>query len=136
MRSRGLSLSLVVPLLIDYLRGLRVCALQTLVISRTGLLSVALHILSSWSFLFTQYGYGDNQDGAIGARSYPLDYVMPGYYVFGMGRLYQQTTIGYNYSQSIKSAAASFISAVGGRLYQIGNSHSKYNANNLRCSKK
>ena len=40
------------------------------------------------SILSITYGYGDNQDGGIGLRSYPLDYVLHGFFYWLKGRLF------------------------------------------------
>ena len=62
----------------------------------------------SWSYLFTQYGYGDNQDGATGLKSYPLDYVYSGNYYWGTGRLYFQGNTAYLWSSTIVSSTDAY----------------------------
>ena len=62
----------------------------------------------SWSYLFTQYGYGDNQDGSNGLRSYPLDYVYSGIYLWNTGRLYFQGNVAYLWSSTIVSSTSAY----------------------------
>ena len=46
--------------------------------------------------------------GSLGARSYPLSYVYSGYYYWGTGMLYHQTTFGYYWSSNVHSSAAGY----------------------------
>ena len=104
----GLLLLLVAPLLIFWLRGLHLCNLQGPIIMQAGSLSVALYKLSSWSYLFTQYGYGDNQDGINGIRSYPLDNIDSGYFHWEYGRLYRQFDLMTGWSATVYSNADAY----------------------------
>ncbi len=60
------------------------------------------------SYLFTTYGYGDNESGSRGARSYPTSYIPSGYYNWGAGRLYHQVVFDHYWSSSIASSANNY----------------------------
>ena len=62
----------------------------------------------SWSYLFTQYGYGNNQDGGTGVHTYPLDYVDSGRYYWGTGRLYYQGNNANLWSSAIVSSTDAY----------------------------
>ena len=46
--------------------------------------------------------------GSLGARSYPLSYVYPGYYYWGTGRLYRQSLSGVYWSSTIYHSSDSY----------------------------
>ena len=73
----------------------------------------ALFLVVFWSILFTQYGYGDNQDGARGTNSYPLDYILSGNGFLDYGLLYYQNNFGHQWSSTLSSnqGAYTFLSA-------------------------
>ena len=62
----------------------------------------------SWSYLFTTYGYGDNESGNENARSYPLSYVYSGTYYWSTGRLYVQTVSGTYWPSSDYTSTNSY----------------------------
>ena len=62
----------------------------------------------SWSYLFTTYGYGDNESGSRGIRSYPTSYTYAGIYYWDAGKLYHQTLYGYYWPSSIASNSGSY----------------------------
>ncbi|MBQ3326027.1 hypothetical protein IJG79_02700 [Candidatus Saccharibacteria bacterium] len=64
----------------------------------------AFFLAKSKPILFTQYGYGDNQDGATGVESYPLDYVYSGDYYWYIGRLYRQGNVAVLWASTIVSS--------------------------------
>ena len=69
----------------------------------TKILAGQCAILSkSWSYLFTAYGYGDNESGSNGARSYPTSYGYTGAYYWQKGMLYSQSISGSYWSSSKK----------------------------------
>ena len=72
------------------------------------ILILILDFPKSWSYLFTTYGYGDNESGSRGARRYPLSYVKSGQYYWDTGRLYLQTLDGRYWSSSIVSSTHSY----------------------------
>ena len=87
-----------------------------------------------WSYLFTQYGYGDNQDGANGLRSYPLDYSLSGIYDWRMGRLYYQGDAVLHWSSTIMDGTSAY------KLYpwistvRLNQSDIKERGGTLRCN--
>ena len=89
----------------------------------------------SWSYLFTQYGYGDNQDGGTGLKSYPLDYVYSGNYNWNNGRLYSQGVDAYLWSSTIGSSAAAYRLATWSTGVHPAESDTKALGRALRCVK-
>ena len=102
-------------------------------VKHTGTLSVALCKLVSWSYLFTQYGYGDNQDGGTGVHTYPLDYVDSGYYNWNTGRLYNQGSRAHLWSSTIGSSAAAYRLATWSTGVHPAESDTKALGRALRC---
>ena len=81
----------------------------TLTITVVNILAGLCAILSkSWSYLFTTYGYGDNESGNENARSYPLSYVYSGTYYWSTGRLYVQTVSGTYWPSSDYTSTNSY----------------------------
>ena len=73
----------------------------------------------SWSYLFTTYGYGDNESGSRNARSYPLSYVYSGNYYWEIGRLYNQTLYGFYWPSTIYNSSLSYaLGMYGSRLFK------------------
>ena len=91
-----------------YIRYLQLYIVQKIPIRQVDSLSVANDNFASWSYLFTQYGYGDNQDGATGAKSYPLDYVYSGRYFWDFSRLYIQGVTALLWSSSTVSSTLAY----------------------------
>ena len=87
----------------------------------------------SWSYLFTQYGYGDNQDGATGIHSYPLDYVYEGRYDGNTGLLYNQKNSGVYWSSEILSVGNSSMLYSWVQTVQVSVGHGKSGYIALRC---
>ena len=102
-------------------------------VKHTGTLSVALCKLVSWSYLFTQYGYGDNQDGSKGVRSYPINHILSGYFTWNTSRLYQNTFGGYNWSSSVQSNDAGYRLTVSGDNVKYSVTLTKLYGLPLRC---
>ena len=87
----------------------------------------------SWSYLFTQYGYGDNQDGATGVKSYPLDYVYSGNYNWNNGRLYSQGVDAYLWSSTIVSSTNAYRLYTWSTVVRPAESDNKAVGRALRC---
>ena len=90
--------------------------------------------MSVWSYLFTQYGYGDNQDGATGIKSYPLDNVYFGYYFWGTGRLYYQSVDADVWSSTIASSTGAYRLHTWSTVVRPAESDSKARGYALRCA--
>ena len=88
----------------------------------------------SWSYLFTQYGYGDNQDGATGIKSYPLDYVYSGLYNWRTGRLYDQSNYAYLWSSTIVNSTSAYRLTTWSTGVHPAESPNKTCGHTLRCS--
>ena len=89
--------------------------------------------MASWSYLFTTYGYGDNESGSKNARSYPSSYVYSGVYYWDTGRLYGQTVNGGYWSSSIVSSTDSYDLYMDNTRLIKANSHNKRSGRPLRC---
>ena len=87
-----------------------------------------------WSYLFTQYGYGDNQDGSNGLRSYPLDYTYSGRYHWGNGRLDYQSNTAYIWSSAVASNENAYRLSIWPTHVYLADSYNKVFGYNLRCS--
>ncbi|MBQ3325934.1 hypothetical protein IJG79_02175 [Candidatus Saccharibacteria bacterium] len=85
------------------------------------------------SILFTQYGYGDNQDGANGLHSYPLDYVYSGRYSWVTGRLYYQGNDARLWSSTIVSSTGAYILNTWSTDVRPADSDNKAHGLALRC---
>ena len=85
------------------------------------------------SYLFTTYGYEDNEGGSKNARSYPLSYVYSGYYNWATGRLYRQALHDNYWSSTIYSSSFSYhLHMTGSRLVKA-NTNTKHFGYALRC---
>ncbi|MBQ3325707.1 hypothetical protein IJG79_00955, partial [Candidatus Saccharibacteria bacterium] len=83
-----------------------------------------------------QYGYGDNQDGATGLKSYPLDYVYSGNYYWRTGRLYYQGNSAHLWSSTIVSSTNAYRLDTWSTAVRPAESVIKAYGYALRCSKK
>ena len=100
----------------------------------TKILAEQCAILSkSWSYLFTTYGYGDNESGSRGARSYPTSYVYPGIYYWATGKLYYQSLDGSYWSSSITSSTNSYYIGMNSTRLVKSYTYYKYHGLPLRC---
>ena len=120
----------IIPMLQVY----EVIIKYTLTITVVNILAGLCAVLSkSWSYLFTAYGYGDNESGNRSARSYPLSYVYSGFYFWDAGRFFLQTLNGYYWSSSIYNSNLSYRMS----MYSINlikaNSNDKRLGLALRC---
>ena len=87
----------------------------------------------SWSYLFTQYGYGNNQDGGTGVHTYPLDYVDSGRYYWDTGRLYNQGNVALLWSSTIVSSTDAYSLYTWSTAVRPAESVNKARGNALRC---
>ena len=88
----------IIPMLQVY----EVIIKYTLTITVVNILAGLCAILSkSWSYLFTTYGYGDNESGSNSIKSYPLSYISSGEYFWTKGRLFYQAAYGDYWSVSV-----------------------------------
>ena len=85
------------------------------------------------TILFTQYGYGDNQDGSNGLRSYPLDYVFSGVYYWPIGFLYNQTLNTSIWSNSTASLSYAYRMVAWSISVNSAEIYSKSSGYSLRC---
>ena len=87
------------------------------------------------SYLFTTYGYGDNEGGNHGARSYPLSYMYSGAYEWRTGMLYFQTIYGRFWSLSISGYSGAYVLNVEGSGLRGNRAMGKLTGFSLRCVK-
>ena len=74
--------------------------------------------------------------GSLGARSYPLSYVLSGIYYWDTGMLYTQTVDGNYWSSSIASSASSYrLLMYNPRLVKANSGNKRYGLA-LRCAHK
>ena len=100
----------------------------------TKILAEQCAILSkSWSYLFTAYGYGDNESGNENARSYPLSYIYSGYYYWNTGRLYNQTLHDDYWPSTIYNSSSGYNLAMYGSRLIKAHTGNKRSGLALRC---
>ena len=87
-----------------------------------------------WSYLFTQYGYGDNQDGQQGVRSYPITNIFSGYYLWYIGRLYDQNVDMQAWSLTVADSGASYSFAMWSTAVLAAEPANKLRGVTIRCS--
>ena len=96
----------IIPMLQVY----EVIIKYTLTITVVNILAGLCAILSkSWSYLFTTYGYGDNESGNQKARSYPLSHIHNGHFSWQKGMFYNQTIYGYYWSSTKSSISTGYM---------------------------
>ena len=89
----------------------------------------------SWNKLFTEYNiaFGDGTaTDTTKVKSYPFSYVYSGYYGWGTGRLYDQSSIGFYWSSTVVSSTDAYDLSTSSSLVRPARTNNKANGFALR----
>ena len=84
--------------------------------------------------LISTYGYGDNQDGSIGVRIYPISQIYSGFYRLIDGRLYYQGGNGSYWSLTLSNSTGAYKLGIDEISVRFSSMSGKTEGLALRCA--